>query len=633
MAGGVECPQCGAAIALVNPGIVMMTCGHCRKVVVRDKGGALSAGHESMLPASDARLFQGATGTVQGKRYEVVGHLRHGSGDARWDEWYLSLADGSEAWFSEDERQLRLQTPAELPPGVAPSELHAGAELVVDGRAFSVRERGEATLVGHEGQLPYRVVPGHSYPFVELASADGTRFMTLEGDDDGEYHVYAGSPVGHDELTVEGDDPRARLAESGRDITCTNCAAALETPQPDAQTLVCAYCGAALDLTDSQRTVLGVNPDTTGPAFAFEIGQTASLRGTRYEVCGCSQYAELDDDGSYYFTLEYVLYNPDAGYLWVSQYQDHFVLLEQTDKAPSELGRLWRARPKKKFKFDGAAYRKYEHGTVTLRYVYGALPYKARVGDSFKYVELVRPPKVVVVDRDGEEFDVFVGEYLHVDAVKAAFGVDSLSKPRGVHGAEPFVRSNMMRWLMIVGAVAGLVNLSQACKPSDGRRLLFREDLLPEDYLSEYVSEPFTVPSANIVALTMQSYVNDSWVALDLALVDDTSENVVGELGGELSYYSGVDGGEGWSEGSDHEAWFFQAPPPGIYRLIARGTAGRSESPSPDAARMLELQLTVEPRVTRYFWYMAGFCLLFPVAGWLHRRSFENSRWSEVEDD
>lgn len=619
----------------------MMVCEHCSSVVYRTADGALSAGRESLLPESDSRFFNGATGTISGRGFRVVGHLRYGHGGGSWDEWYLELDDRTEIWVSEDERQLRVQQPFDTPPGLGFENLHLGAQVSIGDRSFSVRERGTASCLGGGGQLPYRVVPGESYPFAELATADGSAFVTLEFDDDAKVHAYWGQSIEHTALVIHGEEPPStKRADKGQNVKCSQCAGALELPARNVETIVCEYCGSALDLTDGQLRLLGRNPQGHTPEFLFEIGQQGNIRGVAYEVCGRMEYVESEYGGAFsgaaeYVTLEYLLYNPDAGYLWLSQYNNHFVINQQTDKAPDDLQLSWHASPKTGIDFDGELYRKYESGTVALRYVDGSMPWKARVGDVFEYTELVRPPFIVGIDREGQELDTFLGEYASHHEIKDAFQVDSLPSAKSVHAAQPYNRSWVMRGLIFLGGILTIGNLAMALVAYQRKGVeVFSQFLSGAEYLGgEIVSDTFAVPETKIVNLSMFADVQDSWVALDLALVNDETDTVVAEVGGEVSYYSGGIGEDRWSEGSRSDNWYFRAPPPGNYRFIAKGAGGSGNSSGPPRNEMINLRMATTPMLSRYFLGVALFCFLFPLFGWLHRASFEGRRWGSVMGD
>ena len=69
---------------------------------------------------------------------------------------------------------------------------------------------------------------------------------------------------------------------------------------------------------------------------------------------------------------------------------------------------------------------------------------------------------------------------------------------------------------------------------------------------------------------------NNSWLALDFALVD-ADERVVSQFGNEASYYHGQDSEGSWSEGSRSFSSYFKVNKAGAYRLLLHGQGGSGE--------------------------------------------------------
>lgn len=117
-------------------------------------------------------------------------------------------------------------------------------------------------------------------------------------------------------------------------------------------------------------------------------------------------------------------------------------------------------------------------------------------------------------------------------------------------------------------------------------------------------------------------------MALDLALVNADDE-VVSEMWSEVSYYSGYEGGESWSEGSREDERYFRAPPAGEYRMILKGTGG-SGLRGPPRDERVSVELRAGPVVTRYFIAIFVVALLVALLGLAQRIMFEVRRWAPV---
>ena len=631
MSRQLRCPNCGGEHTLVNPGIAMLVCHYCNTVVYWDDATALKTGNQSILPENDSRLFMHATGSLGSQTFEVVGHLRYEYGAGQWDEWYLQLGDGSEVWLSEDERELRLEQQVSLDSvPSSPGETEVGTVVVANDTTFTVRETGMATCVGGEGQLPFTLLPGEQYPYADLASLDGAQFATLEFDEEHGPTCFLGTIPSHGVLHIDDERPPSTAgAKEGRHIRCPNCDAALSvTGEREVETLVCEYCGAQNDLTGAEARVMGVNPEGYDPEFYFEIGDAGEFDGKRYEICGRMLFE--DDEG--YPAREYLLYNPDAGYLWLAEENGHFVVSKPTAKAPdvSPFGMF----PRAKVRVGNDTYQFYEEGWSQLVYVDGALPWQASSGDTNRYADLVAPPNMFQVEKTDNEVEYFEGQWVPAEQVWQTFSGEGPCPPSyGVHPAQPFVRSGVGRMLMTMGGIFALVNLVLLGWSLGGSgKQIFRQSFQANDYVKETFSRPFAVGEGPVMSMHIDAALDNSWIALQVAMVNAKDE-VVGEIEGDISYYHGYEGGESWSEGSRSSTDYFKAPKPGTYRLLLKATAGQGNVGTTPRGESLSIRLKQGAVLSRYFAVLfVVFAVMF-IIGWTRKRSFEKRRWAPVMED
>ncbi len=629
MSRELRCPNCGGEHTLTNPGITMLVCEYCNTVVYWDDETTLKMGAQSILPEADTRLFMHATGKLMDRGYEVVGRLRYDHGRGSWDEWYLQMDDGGVAWLSEDERELSLEQAAQIdgaPP--PPDQLSIGSMITIEEVGYSVRELGQATCIGGEGQLPFTILPDERYPYADLVSMDGTRFATLEYDEGTTPHAFAGHVLNHQQLTIEDERPPSTAGgHEGKHIKCPNCDAPIEvTGEREVQTQSCEYCGAQNDLTGAQARVMAVNPEGLEQAFVFTIGQAGTFKGQPYEVCGRMIYEDYEG----YRSLEYLLYNPEDGYLWLAEENGHYVLNQPTQQAPNR--DPFHLSPHAPVTAGDTRFQFYESGTTRMIFVDGALPWLAKSGDTFQYADLVAPPRMLGVESDGKEIEYFFGTYMTPAEVYGAFNLeDTPPRPMGVHPAQPFLRGPVAKSLMLIGALFALLNLGLLgwSAGNDGK-VIFNQTLTSRTYLAETLSQPFVVDEQKVMAMRIAAPLQNSWLALDVGLVD-SKDNVVEEVSGDISYYSGVEGGESWSEGNRSTTSYSKSPKPGTYRLIFKATAGSNRATP--GGEPLTITITQGAILSRYFLAMFIFALLFPLYEFTRKVLFEKRRWGPVTED
>jgi hypothetical protein len=393
--------------------------------------------------------------------------------------------------------------------------------------------------------------------------------------------------------------------------------------------VACESCGSTLKLDAAEARVVGQN---TGPVpyFTLQVGTSVTLDGVTYEVMGRLYYVEVDE-GLEYPSYEYVLYHPDHGYIWLSEENGHF-----TTSRPHHLRVNFPDyfSPRRGVKVGGETYLTYEQGTVTLRYVDGAIPWVASVGETTEYACLTKPPEYIEREITGNEYELFKGRYIAHEEMRRAVpeGVH-LRQPQGVYFCQPYRRTAYGRGLMLVGAAflaVNLVLLLYSLFSSGGVVLV---DTVPADrYTQEYITEPFEVTERNtVLSLEGEAPLNNSWVALDFALVN-TDDSVIGEFSGEASFYHGRDSEGYWTEGSKSFTSYFRVEKPGSYRLLLHGTGGSGYS---GPARKETISIRVRQGATISYYFVFPLILAALVAFWslIRKYTFEAKRWAPVMED
>jgi len=205
-----SCVSCGAPLPSRNPGIRVQTCAYCGSINLWDEDGLRDAGKKSMLPEGFTRLYRGATGTLAGTRFEVLGRVRYAYGRGVWDEWWIRMEDGQGAWLTEDDHRLALERRYEGPlPDLGPAEQVRQVEI--DGRTYRIHERGQARGLGIEGQVPQGLLPDETYAYADGSSLDGTRSLGIEYDEDPPT-VYIGRRLEHDDVVLDHEGDAWRTA-------------------------------------------------------------------------------------------------------------------------------------------------------------------------------------------------------------------------------------------------------------------------------------------------------------------------------------------------------------------------------------------------------------------------------------
>jgi len=687
----MHCPSCGGEIEADKRFAHMVVCPFCESAVVLDEAAARVSGKMAVLAQTPSPLYVGGTGTLFDRQFTILGRVRYGYSKGFWDEWFLGFDDGSMAWISEDENNFSLETwdeGAELEGDH--DAFNPGDTLRLGDTDFHVDEKDVATCEGGEGQLPFPILSGEEVPFLDLSTKD--QFATIEFEEEGvrifrgrhlnidELHMtmtaqeagVAGAPSaeraateGARERIVKAED-RAKsmncfacgaplgIPEAGAEsascefcgteidltlgrVTCVNCGATVTKHGDQARSLTCAHCNSQLDVSKAEPTLLTTVAGPKRPKVPFKIGQQCTFHNTKYTLIGHLRLHEKEGHVTYR-SDEFLLFNKAEGYRWLVMEAGHFSLASEMRERPTGVNPVGMPR-RTKVPFAGKTWRVFESGQENVVWVDGQLTWVAKVGDRVGYCTLIHPPESVSIEFSGSEIEYFRQEYLQREGVAEAFGIENkkLPFPRGVAPNQPYPASPFRRQSKWVFLAFGILLLFLAIGSLFHKgRPAARLNVPLEQYDHEVLTEDtFEIKEPNALCKAVfRSAVDNSWVYMDVAVVDD-KENAVLDFSTQMSYYHGRSGGESWSEGSQRDSVLFKLKEPGTYRLLALGQAGKGSSNSPNPSYRPSVTVTIYEGVTlaRYHFILGIILLILAVVELIRRSTFEQQRWGGDDDD
>ena len=614
------CPQCGAPLRFGGAHSLAAACAYCRSAVLRSGAKLELAGKVPDLVATDTRLSLGATGRVQGRPFVVLGRLQLSQGEAVWNEWYASFGDGGWGWLAEAQGRLYVTRPIAGATGLPRwKALHAGMELDLPGAGRAVvDELDEARLVSFEGELPIPPDLGETWPYADCTSESGG-FVTLDYGGD-EPVLYAGREVSYADAGIPDLAPAAAGAEPARALTCPGCGGPVSLRRPDARAVACPSCHNLLDVSQGDLKVLGIVEARTAPPIP--LGLLGTLRGEPLEILGFL-VRSIEVDGQRYPWHELLLHGP-GGYRWLSVYGGHWLFLRPIPAAKVKETRGRSAR------CDGRTFKHFQGAAARYDEIQGEFYWAIRAGETVETDDYVAPPLLLSAERSETELSWSRGEYVAGEEIWKAFSLPGAPpRPVGVGPAQPNPHAaRLKRSWGAAGVALGaflLLGLGLAARAP-------REEVLALDVpLAQgqvALSEPFQIlggPQA--VEITAEAAVSQAWVGLDVALIDEESgESEAAAF--ELAHFSGVEGGESWSEGSRRGRAVVGQVHDGRYLLRVEPQVERGRGFVPQTARV---------RVVRGVFLATPLVLalllvgVWPIAVTLRSVTFERRRWEESD--
>ncbi len=196
----LACPNCGAPLHIESAFTTFLVCGYCgQSLTVRDTGVDL-AGKTAKLADYPSRLSVGAQGQIKGQAFKTLGRVRYENSAGFWDEWFLQLGNQRVGWLEEDEGELTLVFKSQLTSPLPPFEqVHAGSFIPVGQVQMFVSEKGQAQVVGAEGQLAMTAPPGHAIRYVDGNAGGKALRLVL---DEQSITLHTGQPLEFEDVVV-----------------------------------------------------------------------------------------------------------------------------------------------------------------------------------------------------------------------------------------------------------------------------------------------------------------------------------------------------------------------------------------------------------------------------------------------
>ncbi|HKV33369.1 MAG TPA: DUF4178 domain-containing protein [Pyrinomonadaceae bacterium] len=636
-----NCPACGGPVEFKSGQSIVVICSYCRSAVARTDRGLNDLGKVAELVDTGSPLDIGVRGKWKDQTFELTGRaqLGHEMG-GQWDEWYATFSNGWLGWLAEAQGRFYMTFQYPIPDGVqVPSFDQIQLGQPITGLPWNtpliVAETGRATALGAKGEIPYLLTPGETYFYADLSGTNRS-FGTLDYNESPPL-VFLGQEVTLAELGItttrapEREERRVGAAQLG----CPHCGGPLELRAPDkTERVTCPNCNSLLDVNQGQLQFLKT---LAAPSWqpVIPLGSTGDVPEGKMTVIGAMQRS-VTIEGVTYFWSEYLLYNPQIGFRWLVNSDDHWNYVQAVP--PGEI-----TESAKFANYRGKNYKIFQDAQARVEYVFGEFYWKVEVGEQVRGVDYVAPPYMLSKEvstiyisdpadpskqrRAAGEINWSLGTYVTVPQIEKSFSVKDLPRPSSIAPNQPYKHKWIYKYwiaflllLLVVGF--GTMVLSGSTKE------VFTQTVnlgaLPNaDGTQVFFSQPFELAGRRNIRIVGESPVQNTWVYLEGDLINDET-GVVQSFPIDISYYQGVEDGESWTEGNQTDSAFTSAMPAGRYILRLEGQWERWQQPA-------TVQIRIEQNVTHGFNLIVALIVLsiVPFAMVIYHISFERRRWSE----
>jgi uncharacterized Zn finger protein (UPF0148 family) len=429
-----NCPSCAAPIEFQNGSTVVLVCPFCRSAVARTDRNVEDLGKVADIAESESPLKLGLKGTYQNHRFTLTGRaqLKHELGGF-WDEWYATFSNGWVAWLAEAQGKFYLTFYQPTKKGLAlPSfeRLQLGqmiTELPTE-TPLMVTEKGTATAIAADGEIPYRLTPNERSDYADL-SGQNNAFGTIDYSFDPPW-AFVGQQVSLAEIGLADAKPVQREARrvSATAMNCPNCGGALSLAAPDkTERVACPYCSSLLDVNQGNlRFLHALKPSPSPHEFVLPIGAEGTFTSeTKYKIIGAVVRSVTIEDVQY-FWHEYLLYDPLIGFRWLVHSDNHWNFVEPINAAEVFVSE---SSGKGSATYNGKSYKIFQDATATVEYVKGEFYWRVEQGETARAIDYVAAPLMLSCEMSRNEINWSLGTYVPNAEIEKAFGVAGWPKP------------------------------------------------------------------------------------------------------------------------------------------------------------------------------------------------------------
>jgi hypothetical protein len=389
--------------------------------------------------------------------------------------------------------------------------------------------------------------------------------------------------------------------------------------------IACSYCGTVSKPENDGNLDILQRAERARRDSVLPLHKRGQLEGHTWEIIGIV-WREVVADGMTYPWQEFLLFNPYQGYRWL--------IYQMSDGCWSIGGPLLgapKAQPGSPAQWQGEEYRHFTSGDARTTYVEGEFPWRVLVNDTAATTDYICPPKMISIEiqqtENGGDLNFTLMEPIEPEQVWAAFEMPGDPPPKfGIHPAEPNPYATKFYWVAAVVLFIGWIAAMIAYSASRKEEVVYTGTLKPDQVLTEEIQIGEKGDTSTLEFELRAVGMNNSWAYAEIMLVDVESEQALG-LGLEVDRYSGVSGGEAWSEGTNPRDTIVGGVEGGKYLLQVETKLDKAG----DRADNLTLTIKRDVPLARYMFLPLLVIIIFPLINIGRKFAFEGKRWANSD--
>jgi hypothetical protein len=399
------------------------------------------------------------------------------------------------------------------------------------------------------------------------------------------------------------------------DFSCSNCQTVTSVQvNANISYIACPKCNSYFKKRGTNEYVCEHHFKSSYYDNQFTIGQTAIFEGEKYCITGIL----IKNQDSTVKWIEYVLQNGQGNWMYLSECDGHFILMNEID-FEKKVGNHPAVLDYENLFFD-----LYSYSVPDVEYAAGFFDFD--ILNKIELIEYIHPPYILSFERSSLEQTCFYGKHISRRNIKKAFNISQLPAKNGIGMIQPFF-INFNNLLICLGCIAILILSTHWFLTKDRvEKEVLQVDLPFEKYKQyNYISPSFVLEGSSApLSILVDSQVDNSWANVQVALINErTNEEIYASK--DVEYYHGYTDGENWTEGGNFEEFNICGLAAGQYHL----TFSPLKAPEDLSNRSINVRVIWNQPSLRNVYMVFIFMIIFGVGIYYISKYFEESRWKE----
>lgn len=612
-----SCPGCQKPVSFASPYTHLVVCT-CGTVVERSAEGTFNEKPIGVLLHKHSFIQPGSAGEWESKKFTVLGRCFCWFDENVFNYWTIEWADKTIGWLGEGYGLFFIMQPVKAAKYISTASLDAyqtGSRYEIDINQELLLEKKQRTLSWEmEGEIFMPWQPSQ-LRFFDFAGTSGKR-ITIVDFKDNQAQYFEVTPVSFSALRMR---QLREKEDTGRRFSCNKCNSEIQiTAFPLTQSAACSSCGSTYSFQNGIDFKKDGSP-LPASGLAIETGSTGDLNGITFRVVGFTEKEEKNSGHSRW--REYTLYNEQEGFVYLSEYDGHWILLKETASCPVLFN-----QNEKEFTFDGTRFDLFNSYTYKIREAKGEFAFNIFDNENTMCREFIAPPFIWIQEKDkAEGIRWFKGQHISPADIRHAFKEAILPRRVGVGAIQPgSINRNKFILATLVGLALVLITHLLTTMNNKEQQLFFTNFKIPDSTnVVNAVTEKYVLDKRRSnLKLVVSANVMNAWFELDATLVNAVTGKEYNLQQG-VEYYYGVSGGESWNEGSQNENAYFKRIPAGTYFLQLQGTA----DPGPGGVKDFYVEGIYDVTSNRNLWFALLLFSLWPAIAFFYSQYQEGERW------